>query len=313
MERRTFLKSSLLALGGVSAGCSTLQDSSTKFSVSQTGHKIEIFSDKIKEQFNIIFSADVHIAVDENLQPPFDDFAKRMHKYGARNADSIIEFSKVAKEKSSKAIFLAGDIINYPSKGNIEIVADAFKKSSVPIYYVAGNHDWHFEGVEGSDNEQRAKWLPILKPLYKTQNQLVDAVVINGVKFILLDDSTYDILPEQLSLFERLLREDNLPKIVVCHIPFYAKGRDIGFGLGNPQWGAKKDPSYKIERRQQWSEKQSPFAMQLHSMLFSDPNVMGVLAGHIHGQSADYVNGKFQFVTHFGGHKKYLEVVFLPA
>ena len=138
-------------------------------------------------------------------------------------------------------------------------------------------------------------------------------IEINGVNLIVLDNSTYEISPEQLSFFSKCISE-NKPSVLMVHIPLYAPGRSVGFGCGHPEWGAKTDRSYSLERRLQWPQMgHTKTTMDFYEAVFSAEPLMGVLAGHIHNQSIDVVNGIPQVVAEANAEGGYLQVKFVPA
>ena len=297
MDRRKFLIGSGLTFAGALVGCKTSRKQA-RSSVSNDGTNIKIYADGVEENFKIIFASDTHIALTETLPEPYGDYASRMYKYGVRNVGALEKIIAKAQSQNFSAIILAGDIINYPSEKNISAVAETIKKSKVPVFYTAGNHDWHYEGDSGSDIQQRQRWLKALAPLYLGEkNPLIYSQTINGFKFIMLDNSTYDVLPEQVEAFKREI-SDGKPCVVCSHIPYYFVGRHISFGCGNPNWGAKSDPHWKIERRERWRDSgllESTF--QLHNIIMNSPNVLGCLAGHTHKFTTDIAHGKFQYVA----------------
>ena len=316
MKRRIFLSSVSALLAGGIVSCSKKCGKSAEkipFSATLSGSKLNIFSDKIRGGGGkILFVADTHIAFPDGLVAPYDGYAARMAKYGLRSVGVLEKIVAKAESEKYAAIILGGDIFNYPSSKNIKEVLSVLSSSKVPCHYLAGNHDWHFEGEDGSDSEQRARWLAALKPLYFGENPLIYSKKICGVNFVMLDNSTYEISREQLDAFKRVLSE-GLPVIVCAHIPFYVPGRDIFF-CGDPEWGAKNDPYYKIERRQPWSPAGvSSTTSEFCELLFSAPNVWGVLAGHIHSQSEDWYCGKFQIVAPFGGRGGFVDISVTPT
>ncbi|MCD8539264.1 MAG: hypothetical protein LRY55_05490 [Leadbetterella sp.] len=152
--------------------------------------------------------------------------------------------------------------------------------------------------MAGSSLNLRQEWTAKrLSALFQGENPLIYCRDINGIRFLVLDNSVYEILPEQLTLFQQLLRT-SLPVMLVMHIPMYVPGRPVNFGCGHPGWGAHSDAIYKIERREPWRETgHTPETMKFHELVFKAPNLLGILAGHIHTQSLDFMNGIPQFVA----------------
>jgi hypothetical protein len=100
----------------------------------------------------------------------------------------------------------------------------------------------------------------------------------------------------------------------MVHIPLYAPGRSVGFGCGHPEWNAKSDKNFELERRERWPEAgHTATTMEFHRSVFNSPNVMGVIAGHIHRPSLDLINGIPQVVSEANARGACLEIEFIPT
>lgn len=304
MKRRSFTKNLALSTMGVFAA-NTLKASSASgqskkiagnWTLSQMGGNVKISAGFMDEPLKVMFIADSHICCQGGLAEPYLDYSSRMSQYGHTTGKMQRSLASAKKENFDLAI-LAGDIINYPSEHNVEMVKRVMDTCGVPCLYIAGNHDWHFEGDPGPSMQLRDNWIETsLKPLYYGENPMIYSKVIKGVKFVMLDNSTYELIPSQLEAMRKELAE-GLPTIICCHIPFYFPSRGHT-GTGDPRWGAAIDKGWKAERRQQWSEKgQSKESFIMRDEIFAAPNVLGVFAGHTHTPSIDTFNGKFQIVT----------------
>ena len=81
-----------------------------------------------------------------------------------------------AKEIKADAITLIGDIFSIPSELAIEWVLSKLKDTGIPNIYTVGNHDWHHEGMEGTLESSRDKWIEKrLIPLYQGNHPLMAA------------------------------------------------------------------------------------------------------------------------------------------
>ena len=79
-----------------------------------------------------------------------------------------------AKESKADIITLLGDIFSFPSELAIEWVLSKLKAIDIPYIYIAGNHDWHYEGMSGELVSLRDKWIKKrLLPLYQRKNPLM--------------------------------------------------------------------------------------------------------------------------------------------
>jgi predicted phosphodiesterase len=207
------------------------------------------------------------------------------------------ETLQAAKDAHVDAIVLNGDIFSFPSEAAIEWVMTRLDKAGLPWLYTAGNHDWHYEGMAGTSAELRSAWISKrLSPLYQGRQPQMSVLELAGVKVVVMDNSTYEITPEQLEFFRHQVASGQ-PLILCLHIPLYAPGRPVGFGCGHPGWGAKADKNFAIERRPKWRESHTSATMDFHKEVFSSPNLLGVFAGHTHQASLDVLNGIPQVVA----------------
>ena len=110
------------------------------------------------------------------------------------------------------------------------------EQSGLKWEYISGNHDWHYEGEPGIANEQRARWINSnLNPLYQGQNPFFRSVILHGINFVLIDNSTNEIMEEQLAFLKGEIKK-GLPIILSVHVPIYFPGQNIDYSCGNPNW-----------------------------------------------------------------------------
>lgn len=296
----------------------------TRGSLALDANRVRFFSPAIQTPTKVMIVADTHLFTDDKRGEPYQQFSGRMARAynqtkhfqtGApTNPSESFEASlQLARESKVDLVALVGDIFSFPSEAAIDWVVQQLADKAVPYLYVAGNHDWHYEGIEGSLAQLRATWIEKrLKPLYQGKNPLMAAYDVHGIRFVTIDNSNYEILPEQLEFFRGQI-SSGLPLVLLVHIPLYAPGRSIGFGCGHPEWGANSDRNYELERRPQWPQSgHSATTLAFHSEVFAAPNLLGIFAGHIHQQSADVINGIPQLVTDANATGAYMTADFLP-
>lgn len=333
MQRRTFLTSAgAVSLAGPfivgersSAADVAVQAASSNVVFSVDDHRVRFYSPAIEKPVHVLVVADTHLFLDDERGEPFRQYSARMAAaYHHTNhfltgeptnpEKSFRQAVQSAREERVDLLALVGDIVSFPSEAAIEWVASQLAPLECPYLYVAGNHDWHYEGMEGSLESLRGTWTERrLKPLYQGNHPLMAAYDVQGVRFLAIDNSHYEILPEQLEFFRRQAALDR-PMVLFVHIPLYAPGRPVGFGCGHPDWGAASDRSHELERRPQWATSgHTQVTMDFHREVFSAPNLLGVFAGHIHRQSLDVINGVPQFVADANAIGAFLDVQFLPT
>lgn len=289
------------------------------------GNKIRFTHPSIKKSFSMLMLADTHLFRDDARGVPFMSYSKRMAKaynqtFHFRTGQTInpeIAFDetlRIANEQENALLALIGDIFSFPSEAAIEWVLEKLQTVSIPYVYTAGNHDWHYEGMEGTAEYLRDTWIQKrLTPLYQGRDPLMQKIEINGINIIALDNSTYEITGAQLSFLNACLGEQK-PTLLMLHIPLYAPGRSLGFGCGHPEWGAQNDKNYQLERRLPWrATGHTKITRKFYETVFTSSDILGVLAGHIHDQSIDIINGIPQVVAEANAEGGYLQVYFSPS
>ncbi len=268
---------------------------------------------ELKDTVRIFVIGDTHIGDDDERGKPFEQYSKRMaaafSKFDRRG--NLAKAVKMAAGKKVDMVALVGDTISYPSHSGAEYIKATMDGCGVPWGYISGNHDWHYEGEEGSQVDMRARWTEKrLKPLYQGENPLMYAKTVKGLRLLFVDDSIYQILPEQLDFLKRELARGE-PTILLMHIPMYTPGRTVS--LGSPDWGWDTDYGWKWERRERWpKEGCGETTKEFCRTALSAPNMLGIFAGHHHRQEMDNFHGLTQLVTpgHFSAPDAFLDLTF---
>lgn len=271
--------------------------------------RARFYSPAVRERIKILVLSDTHLALDDDRGLPFCQYSQRMAgafrqtfhvKTGMPTTPGeSFEWSlDLAVKAEADLVILNGDILSFPSEAGVEWVCERLESSGPRWIYTCGNHDWHYEGMPGSMESLRSEWsAKRLSRLHQGRNPLMASLDIKGLKILLIDNSTYEITDEQLAFF---LSEaaSGQPLLLAIHIPLWMPGRGVMFGCGHPEWGAKSDDGFKTERRPRWPESgHSAVTMEFHREVFATPNLLGVLAGHIHEASVDVAHGIPQIVT----------------
>lgn len=325
MKRRKFISASALAglSMTVNASVSNAEQTSPEnlrgtFSTTEDG--MSVYTHAQVKRTKVFHITDTHLSMDDERGVPYQEFSKRMAGAYKSNShfqtgetytaeESFERTLEVAKKEQVDFLAFTGDIFSFPSQAAVEWVQQKLAAAAIPYAYIAGNHDWHYEGMQGSSQELRDTWtLKHLTPMYQGNHPLYAAYDFNGIRFVCIDDSTYEILPEQLDFF-RAQVESGLPLLLLMHIPIYMPGRTMGFGCGHPDWSEKTDRNYEIERREKWrKEGHTKVTLDFCEEVFKAPNLLALLAGHTHQQSLDIKNGIPQLVSGHNACGYYTEV-----
>lgn len=328
-DRREFLRAGLLAAtaGGLPHGQAADAAVGPKLSRSFAldGNRVRLTCPQIERPFTMLMLADTHLFRDDGRGEPFRQYSGRMAKAYNQTKHfqtgeptnpekGFIGALKAAGTVKAVQLALVGDIVSFPSEAAVEWVLTQLQECGLPWLYTAGNHDWHYEGMAGSLAELRAEWIARrLAPLYRGADPIMSVLDLNGVRFVTLDNSTYEISPAQLAFFREQVASGR-PLVLFVHIPLYAPGRPLGFGCGHPDWGAHSDRGFELERRVKWRQGgHTETTLAFHREVFAAGNLLGVFAGHTHRASVDVVNGVPQCVTDPNATGAFLQLDFAAA
>lgn len=331
MKRRSFFRKASAAVLGTGLTTSSFANTATKkikrpVKVAATidQHEVFFYAEVINESIKVVHIADTHLFKDDERGIPYQEFSSRMAKaYNqtthfktgvSTNPEEAFEQTlAIAKEVNADVITLIGDIFSFPSEAAIEWVLSKLKDTGIPYIYTAGNHDWHYEGMEGALTTLRDTWIEKrLLPLYQGNHPLMAAYDIKGIRFLAIDNSTYEINEEQLAFFTEHVKS-GIPLVLLVHIPMYAPGKKMAFGCGNPNWGANTDRNFELERRPRWPEDgHTETTLNFHRKVFTAPNLLGIFTGHVHRNSIELIKGKPQIVADDNASGGYLDINFLP-
>lgn len=324
MKRRNLLTNGFLFLIPLNLNILKWKEKkSTRGTFSINENNLRFYQKEVSKKFSCLFIADTHLFKDDEKGNEFKIYSNRMSKAynktkhfqtGAETnpEKSFIETLQIAKKENISLLILAGDIFSFPSEAAITFVLEELKKVEIPFLFTAGNHDWHYEGMSGSSDSLRDTWIKKrLLNLYQDENPMFAVRKINGIRIITIDNSTYEINEEQLHFFKDQISKGD-PILLCVHIPFFVQGRNLGFGCAHPEWNGNNDKNYELERRERWRDSgHSPSTLKFFQSILEASNMLGIVAGHIHGQSLDILkNGVPQIVTTANANGGYLSLQF---
>ena len=331
MNRRSFFKETTAAAVGLGLGAQSLAQSAPKkitsplrVAATLSDQNVRFYANALTQSLKVVHIADTHLFRDDARGAPFRRYSARMAKAynqtthaktgeSTHPEEAFVQTLQLAREAKADLITLVGDIFSFPSEAAIEWVQAQLDATGIPYLYTAGNHDWHYEGMEGPLETLRDRWIEKrLLPLYQGNNPLMASYDVKGIRFLAIDNSTYQINAAQLAFFKKHAAS-GVPLVLLIHIPLYAPGKGIYYGCGHPDWGAATDSNYQLEQRPQWPKNgHSPTTFAFHQAVVNAPNLLGVFAGHIHQQGIEILNGKPQIVSDDNASGGYLAIDFLP-
>ena len=280
----------------------------TSFAYGPNG-KLRVTVPGLAGDVRVFVAGDTHFGLHDARDDAYAGNYERMARCSPDPTKGFADTLAKARKEKPDIILLAGDIISFPTLANVEHVKRELDACGIDWYYTAGNHDWHFEGMPGSDEAQRAEWIPKrLAPLYRGQDPFMSSRVVKGVRFVAIDNSIYHVSEKQLAFWKAEAAKGD-PTVLFMHIPLWLDGWSL-HTCGCPHWGAAMDPYWEIERREKWAERQSPSTFEFRDSVLSTPNLVAVMTGHVHRLLVGCERGKYLFSTPHNRNGDFLDVRF---
>lgn len=246
----------------------------------------------LKKSYTFLHVTDLHACACEGVEP-----ADRLSYCKARESGfASPEMTSAARlpylfaygtRIGADMMFLTGDIIDFPSDANLNLLKSCIKDSRVPTMYITGNHDWSFFDNYNS-TYARETYLPQLADI-SGGNTAFHYVEYEDLIIAALDNAMDEVPGTALNGLRELCKGTK-PIILLMHIPMTAEtltqptknvwGRDICMGPGGVGY---------------WEET----VYGLYQLVaVQDTPIVAVVTGHVHFSHEDILpNGVPQIVT----------------
>ncbi len=197
-------------------------------------------------------------------------------------------FFAYADAIGADAVLMTGDMLDFPSDGNMQLLYDCVRGAKTPSIFTPGNHDWSFADDYHTAYAESVQ-MPKLAALCQGDTAF-NVVEYPDLIVCALDNCRDYVTEETVSRFIGLQKKGK-PILLMMHIPLRAEtldadtvkywGRNLTMGPhGLREW----DPNVQILYREAAER--------------PDTNVALVAAGHIHFHHTDTLpNGVPQIVT----------------
>lgn len=262
------------------------------------------------EEFSFVHWTDVHLSeCDQRDEALLVKMARRADAFGGDPTGVAREMVQTFNALEPDLVAVTGDFLDAPTQSNIDIGTEILDSLDTSACITLGNHEWGFL-VKPMDRDY---WRPRLCSL--TEQSLEWHVQqMHGVNLLFVDDSNYQITPEQLRKTQHLL-EDGRSCILFMHIPVVIDSlvpRTLQTWKTPILLGAE---DISPDMREQWGmgEEIEPSTAEFCNLVKSHPNVKAIFAGHLHFDHEDeYRQGCIQYVTGGGFQKRYRKVRIVP-
>ena len=258
----------------------------------------------LPRSFTLIHITDSHMAAADQRDPDALEAATRFQTLFEERTPNNVPASQVFEQALARSneldvdcTLLTGDIIHFPAHAALELIARGVQSLQSPYLYTLGNHDWHFPHLDWND-DTRLDHYPRFNHL--TNNApAAQALDLDGVRLITLDNSNYQITPAQLDFLRQQLATDT-PCLLFIHIPIAIPALipDVVKVWHEPIVMAAD--GWTESGREKWRvSNYDDSTLACHKLLTEDAaNLAGIFCGHVHFSHADQVHpGCYQYVT----------------
>ncbi|NBD23107.1 metallophosphoesterase family protein [Paenibacillus glycinis] len=258
----------------------------------------------LERDLSILHLTDCHLTeCDEREPEEIKDAAKSRAEHlaaengGGESARAIFErIIDAANAQAVDCTVMTGDIIDFPSQGNLETIREAFARLSAPYMYTLGNHDWYSGGsfsaeVRAAAYPKFAEWI--------SSSPGCEIRTLAGVKLIALDNSDYQVTADQFGAI-RDAAASGEPYLLFMHIPMYLSGlvKDVvkrwkaPIMMGAAGWDPAVQEAWQVPHQ---DESTGEFCRWLASP--DSGNIRGIFCGHVHLDHIDaFREGRYQYV-----------------
>ena len=247
---------------------------------------MEIFNNVINagasKPFKVLHATDTHLCYadlrdgDRKVKLSLD------RKKYFPDADNAFDYFKKFAKDNNLPIVYTGDLIDFVSELNLEKVKEF--TDDYDCIFSAGNHEFSlYVGEAKEDANYRNQSLLKVQNAFKNDIR-ASSRVINGVKFVCLDNSYYNFEEEQLSFLIKEVK-DGLPIILLLHNPLFEKDlydrtmsiNPCAYLVGVPVDLMQNYPKDRFEQ-------QLPDDITLKTVDYikNQSLIKGIIAGHLH-------------------------------
>jgi 3',5'-cyclic AMP phosphodiesterase CpdA len=262
----------------------------------------------IERELTLVHITDSHIAAADSRDPQALETALRYQQLFQERTPGNVPAAQLFQEALERSdnlgadcTVLTGDITHLPTFAGLEIIERAVHSLQGEYLYTLGNHDWHFHHLPWND-ETRLQHYPRFAHL-TGGNPAAQVIELAGMRLIALDNSNYQVTPDQLDFLRRQLQTGE-PCLLFLHIPLSIPSLVPAVV---EKWQAPivmAADGWTEETREKWQVRDDDESTTAcHQLLTGGEadNLVGIFCGHVHFAHADQVHpGCFQYVTRPG-------------
>lgn len=240
--------------------------------------------------FRMLHMSDNHLCLaDDRDDQRKNDLAKNRGRdftggHPERLLSHLADLMDLAKRENI-GILHTGDMIDFVSEANLDYTRETF--AGADVFCAAGNHEFSlYVGEAWEDEAYKQQSLAHVMEAFPG-NFWFQTKVVNGVKFIAMENGYYYITEEQFALFQEAVA-DGMPAVLLVHNPLYSKDMYdqymAGRGPAEPPYlfGCPEPLLRTLDAHRYRQQKPDATTTAFLELCNTLPNLKAVLAGHLH-------------------------------
>lgn len=235
----------------------------------------------LNKDYNFLYVSDTHIIsldgtessdvkkLGESRIPYFVNFA------GMNSEEQFPYWIEYANTHAVDGVLLGGDIVDYPSRANVEFLRENLNKLKAPYVYAFGNHDWQYPW-ESSENYRGMYEGIIANSGVASYQEFEDLVILS------VDDSAFKVAAEALPVVDQALSIGK-PVVLMMHVPLQT---DSLLKKSMSIWGKAEmigPDGYQPDENTQ---------IFLEKIMAEDSPVQAIITGHVHTEDVSKINDR---------------------
>lgn len=234
--------------------------------------------------FSVLHISDTHLT---EAYPDEDEKKQKLKSvrtqtFGGRQEEALRDSLAWAK-KNVDYVLHTGDLIDWQSRANLDLVKKYYGEAAGAICGSVGNHEFsRYMWLEKSENSEayKEKTRALLGAAYPFDIAL-QSTVVNGVNFVTIDDVYGYVTADQVERFRAEVAK-GLPIILCMHVPFYTPHiwrANMKFWTPGRKFAGGPVPDARGDYIKQQKD---VVTRDFIAYLKKEPLLKGILAGHLH-------------------------------
>ena len=203
----------------------------------QVSHEEEIIRPGLKDEYEFLFLADLHLAIKTREDVgPYGDADTRIAAFanvkGTVSAKQLPQWINYANKHDFDAVLMGGDMIDYYSDANADYLKAQIDELEMPYLYTLGNHELFLPWEETIPEDSA------IYQLFQDDNMAFQVMEYEEFVICAVDNEAYQVNEASLAAMREWLEANpQKPVILLAHVPFYTENDKALLETSVNVWG----------------------------------------------------------------------------